>query len=143
MNDRCVARLVDLIRVLNVQPAHGFIQELHERIRLLQLSPLQLAGRASVQPDQGEFTRLWMELRSFVRTKTKRQYHLSSSEEKVLACLLLNLRDKEIAAAIGLRTSTVKTHIHHLFRKFATHSRQDLLGELLGHTLQPSQSESN
>lgn len=51
---------------------------------------------------------------------------LTWREQDVLGCLLLRLRNKEIADQLGVETSTVKTHMHHLLEKFGVRSRRDL-----------------
>jgi len=48
---------------------------------------------------------------------------LSVRENQVLRHLVEGLSNKEIARGLGLRVGTVKTHIHHIFRKLGVSDR--------------------
>ena len=48
---------------------------------------------------------------------------LSERESQVLRHLVEGLSNKEIAVGLGLRVGTVKTHIHHIFRKLGVSDR--------------------
>lgn len=48
---------------------------------------------------------------------------LSERENQVLRHLVEGLSNKEIARSLGLRVGTVKTHIHHIFRKLGVSDR--------------------
>jgi hypothetical protein len=50
----------------------------------------------------------------------------SAREIKLVRLLRLPLRYKEIAAQLGIETPTVKTHVQHVFRICAVHSRREL-----------------
>jgi LuxR family maltose regulon positive regulatory protein len=53
------------------------------------------------------------------------QEQLSESELRVLRFLPSNLSAPEIAAELYLSTSTVKTHMRHIYAKLAVHGRND------------------
>ena len=57
--------------------------------------------------------------------------HLTPREEEILACLFQGMRDKEIAAALGIGTATVHTHMHQLFEKLGVHSRAEIIAKFL------------
>jgi DNA-binding CsgD family transcriptional regulator len=44
---------------------------------------------------------------------------LSEREQEVLALVCLGQRNYEIAGVLGIAPETVKTHLQHIFRKFA------------------------
>jgi DNA-binding NarL/FixJ family response regulator len=48
---------------------------------------------------------------------------LSSREREVLLSLMQGRRNKEIAAALGVSVGTVRTHLHHIFRKLNVSDR--------------------
>jgi DNA-binding NarL/FixJ family response regulator len=48
---------------------------------------------------------------------------LSERESQVLRSLVEGLSNKEIALDLGLRVGTVKTHVHHIFRKLGVSDR--------------------
>src|SRR5437867_3333176 len=54
---------------------------------------------------------------------------LTKREEEILACLFQDMQDKEIAAALGIGTATVHTHMHRLFEKLGVHSRQGIIAK--------------
>ena len=60
-----------------------------------------------------------------------RDHHLTPREEEILACLFQGMQDKEIAAALGIGTATVHTHMHGLFLALGVHSRQDSIAKYL------------
>jgi DNA-binding NarL/FixJ family response regulator len=51
---------------------------------------------------------------------------LTWREQEVVGCVLLHLRDKEIADALNMKLPTVKTYVSRLFRSFGVRSRQEL-----------------
>jgi LuxR family transcriptional regulator, maltose regulon positive regulatory protein len=53
---------------------------------------------------------------------------LSSSEVRVLRYLPTNLTTPEIARELSLSHNTVKTHIRHMYAKFGTHRRTEVVG---------------
>lgn len=55
------------------------------------------------------------------------QYELTEREVDVIELLLLGASNKEIAAELGLGLATVKTHLHHTFRKTAVNNRSELV----------------
>ena len=56
---------------------------------------------------------------------------LTTREEEILACLFEAMPDKEIAAALGIGTATVHTHMHRLFEKLGVHSRTEIVAKYL------------
>jgi DNA-binding NarL/FixJ family response regulator len=56
---------------------------------------------------------------------------LTMREEEILACLFEGMPDKEIAAALGIGTATVHTHMHRLFEKLGVHSRREIIAKYL------------
>jgi len=56
---------------------------------------------------------------------------LTMREEEILACLFEGMPDKEIAAALGIGTATVHTHMHRLFEKLGVHSRTEIVAKYL------------
>jgi DNA-binding NarL/FixJ family response regulator len=60
-----------------------------------------------------------------------REEELTEREEEILCCVFRGLRDKEIAAALGIGTATVHTHMHRLFVKMKVHSRSEIIAKFL------------
>src|SRR5207247_426218 len=63
-----------------------------------------------------------------------RDKRLTRREEEILACLFEGMQDKEIAAALGIGTATVHTHMNRLFDKMAVHSRREIIAKYLALT---------
>ena len=125
------ARSLSLIRYFNSEPSQAFVDEFGRRLRLVDTSDMNPdALPPDACPAEVEFLNLWMQLRSYVAISPKRVTTVSLEEEKVLACLALRLRDKDIATALGLSTAAVKSRMQLLFRKFGVHSRTRLIHEL-------------
>ncbi|MGK0379614.1 MAG: DNA-binding CsgD family transcriptional regulator, partial [Patiriisocius sp.] len=59
------------------------------------------------------------------RAKFTEHTPLSNQEEKVLALILENKTNKEIASALFVSVSTVKTHINNIYKKRNVSSRQE------------------
>ncbi len=57
----------------------------------------------------------------------KTKFALTQREFDVLTLLLQGLQNKKIASELGLSLATVKTHLIHIFRKCAVHSRSQLM----------------
>jgi DNA-binding CsgD family transcriptional regulator len=57
---------------------------------------------------------------------------LSRREQEVLASLLQNLSNKEIAVRLNISERTVKFHVSNLLSKFSVQRRADLLVQSLG-----------
>ncbi|HEY1421361.1 MAG TPA: helix-turn-helix transcriptional regulator [Candidatus Dormibacteraeota bacterium] len=53
--------------------------------------------------------------------------HLSPRQEEVLRLIADGYTDKEIAARLGLRTRTVRTHLERLFARHGLHNRAGML----------------
>lgn len=49
---------------------------------------------------------------------------LSQREREILAALGRGLRDKEIAAALGISIETVRTHVRNAMRTLRAHTRE-------------------
>jgi len=124
-------KMKDSIRSLSSPPGYCFIDEFRHRLSLIKTS-LWTAGRRSLSQDsQHEFSDLWIRLRTAVANKARLTSSISCREEEVLACLLLNLRDKDIATALSLSTATIKSHVHGLLAKFGARSRKELAAKVL------------
>jgi len=50
---------------------------------------------------------------------------LTRREKEILGLLAEELQNQEIAKKLGISIATVKVHVHHIFEKFAVHSRRD------------------
>ena len=50
---------------------------------------------------------------------------LSPQEQKIMRCLFLKMRDKQIAECLHMGSGTVHTHLIRLFRKLGASSRSD------------------
>lgn len=96
----------------------------------LSVSPLQegeapqLAGACLVKLGRSELASE-LSVMAFARL-----YQLSPREREVLLCLCSGLRPAEVAAALGLSLSTVRTHLHHLRRKAGVSTVLALLGKV-------------
>ena len=64
-------------------------------------------------------------MRARTSAATELQEPLTESEIRVLRYLPSNLSAPEIAAEIYLSTSTVKTHMRHIYEKLDTHRRTE------------------
>jgi DNA-binding NarL/FixJ family response regulator len=58
-------------------------------------------------------------------------HHLTPREQQVLELVRQGLRNREIAAALGIRPGTVKIHLRHIFEKTGIHGRYTLALNLL------------
>lgn len=58
-------------------------------------------------------------------------HHLTPRERQVLELVRQGLRNREIAAALGIRPGTVKIHLRHIFEKTGIHGRYTLTLNLL------------
>jgi DNA-binding NarL/FixJ family response regulator len=56
---------------------------------------------------------------------------VSQREQEILSCLFEGLRDKQIAAKLGMAMPTVRTHLRRMFRKFNVASRAQLLEKFM------------
>ena len=52
-------------------------------------------------------------------------------EQEVLATILSGMSNREIADALNITESTVKTHVRNIYSKYGVHSRAELLSGLL------------
>lgn len=57
--------------------------------------------------------------------------HLTPRESQVLDLVRRGLRNREIAAALGIRPGTVKIHLRHIFEKTGIHGRYSLALNLI------------
>ena len=64
--------------------------------------------------------------------KIAKRYKLSASEVRVLDAMLKANGVKAMASTLGLSQATVKTHLHHLFRKTGTERQSELLKLVAG-----------
>jgi signal transduction histidine kinase/DNA-binding NarL/FixJ family response regulator len=70
------------------------------------------------------------------------QFDLSRRESQIVLHLVRGLRDKEIAAELGLAVSTVSNYLQRIYRKTGTQSRVALLRLVLGSESPSSANES-
>jgi DNA-binding CsgD family transcriptional regulator/PAS domain-containing protein len=61
----------------------------------------------------------------------KRRHHLTSREVEICMLVSKGLTDPEIASALGIAFSTVRTHLNNLFTKFDVTTRSELIYILL------------
>jgi DNA-binding CsgD family transcriptional regulator len=61
-----------------------------------------------------------------------KRYSLTTSEVRMLETMLRLNGVKAIAEALGLSQATVKTHLHHVFRKTGTNRQKDLVKLVAG-----------
>jgi DNA-binding NarL/FixJ family response regulator len=69
---------------------------------------------------------LMRQLRSFANNDG-----LTEREEEILACILLGLQQKEIAARLKIGEATVHTHVQRLHQKLGVHSKQQIIEKYL------------
>lgn len=70
-------------------------------------------------------------INSFHNTQIKQaEYNLSNREKEILDYLAKGYRYKEIADQLFLSTETVRSHVHHIYRKLQVSSRTDALNKV-------------
>lgn len=60
-------------------------------------------------------------------------YDLTSREREILGFLCKNYSNQEIAASLCLAESTIKTHMHNIFRKMGIRKRSEAIAAVLNH----------
>ena len=61
-----------------------------------------------------------------------KRYSLTTGEMRVLEAVLKVNGVRAVAQHLGLSPATVKTHLHHLFRKTGTSRQSDLVKRVVG-----------
>jgi DNA-binding NarL/FixJ family response regulator len=61
----------------------------------------------------------------------RRRHHLTSREVEICMLVCKGLTDPEIASALGIAFSTVRTHLKNLFTKLDVTTRSELIYVLL------------
>lgn len=56
---------------------------------------------------------------------------LTQRDEQLIACIFNDMSYKEIGEVLGIATSTVHTHMDHLFEKLGVHSQEELIAKFL------------
>lgn len=70
-------------------------------------------------------------IKSFHNAHIKQvEYNLSKRESEILDYLAKGFRYKEIADQLFLSTETVRSHVHHIYRKLQVSSRTDALNKV-------------
>lgn len=72
-------------------------------------------------------------LRRIIRQLRHRDptWNLTEREEQLIACIFEGMSYKEIGEVLGIETSTVHTHMDHLFAKMGVHSQEELIAGFL------------
>jgi len=112
-------------------PSMQFVDELRDRLREAGITPTDPVdaptNRSDSDPASREFLSIWGTIRGEIARRFPPSGPLSQREELVLTCILLGLRDKEIAEALNLSISSAKSYVHRLLRKTGKYSRQELI----------------
>ena len=58
--------------------------------------------------------------------RVTRCYELTRRERQVLEHLVRGRTEKRVAAKLGIRLDTVRTHVAHIYLKLGVHSRSEL-----------------
>ena len=64
---------------------------------------------------------------SGAKDKPQRGVSTTRQEERIISYIKEGMTNKEIAIQLSISTSTVKTHINNIYKKFAINSREELL----------------
>ncbi len=68
--------------------------------------------------------------------RLKEDLGLPPRQAEVLRCVLRGMADKQIARATGVSVSSVRSHMRHLFRKFDSNDRVELILYMFGYLRQ-------
>ena len=66
---------------------------------------------------------------SIICSRLANEYHLTDTENKLVAELLVGYSNEQIAERNFVSVSTVKTHLQHIFKKTGTKNRIDFIGK--------------
>jgi len=88
--------------------------------------------RSAVARREGTCPFCGHERRAWALEAMARRYSLTASEVRVLETMLGLNGVKAIAEALGLSQATVKTHLHHVFRKTGSKRQKDLVKLVAG-----------
>ena len=99
----------------------GMVISSPEIRRFLECIESVAGGRRWVDPD----------LRFLLRSPRLNRDRLTIRERQIAEGVIRGLRNKEIACAMGVRESTVKMHLHHIFEKLQVASRIQLAWSIL------------
>ncbi|WP_136065315.1 helix-turn-helix transcriptional regulator [Modicisalibacter radicis] len=94
--------------------------------------PEELALLRKVQPFiEFSLNASYLPQRDRERKGMAAKYALTDRELDVLECVLRGSGNKEIASQLSLGLATVKTHLHHIFRKTGAGRRSELIAKLM------------
>lgn len=74
---------------------------------------------------------IYMPQRDQERKSIATKYTLTDRELDVLECVLRGSGNKDIASLLSLGLATVKTHLHHIFRKTGVRARSELVAKVM------------
>ena len=92
----------------------------------------ELALLHKVQPFiEFSLNAIYLPRREQERESIGQKYDLTERELEVLECVLRGSGNKEIAVHLSLGLATIKTHLHHIFRKADVRTRSELVAKVM------------
>ncbi len=80
-------------------------------------------------------TKIFLKNKQLIKQHTNENYsHLTEQERKITELLLQGKSNKEIASALFISLSTVKTHLTNIYAKLKVSNRQQVIAKLKNHT---------
>lgn len=74
---------------------------------------------------------IYLPRRDLERESIRLKYDLTERQLEVVECILRGSGNKEIAAHLSLGLATIKTHLHHIFRKAEVRTRSELVAKVM------------
>ena len=69
-------------------------------------------------------------------TRLKEDLGLPPRQAEVLRCVLRGMGDKQVADATGISVNSVRSHMRHLFARFGSNDRVELILHMFGYLRQ-------
>jgi len=113
-----MARLRLWVREETPTPSRSWCRALRRRLERLE------AMRRRAQPSRARSLKAHS---SMLRDHDSLVVGRSTRQSEILTCLLAGLSEKEVADRLGLKQTTVHTHVKRLHHKLGVHSRGELL----------------
>ena len=135
-----------LLREIKERLQHHTVAKDWEEVELTQtldhgLVPIVLRGFGLPDPGDIRLSRILLLMEEtrrrdeFVSDHVKECFQLTCREQTVVEHLCKGLTNKEIAAALGISTFTVKEHVRSVMKKTKTSTRTAILGEIVSLTI--------